>query len=180
MHLIQTETLHCMLLCIMDDQSHTLYYNMTALWRVERILWARRCANPFPFVCTHLKLSNHPHLLSLVQPFLLTLTACPLKHKHIESACALAPYVSLTDEEFRILSRRRRMRVLEQVAQLVRVEGGSRSPSLWGAVLHWSYPASDRRVIGLLLHWSVSGGGPLPRECVLRICAFFVRGWFVK
>jgi hypothetical protein len=149
---------------------------------------------------TALHAVEHPHVVRLllaapgfgalvgaqnkwqVSPLVSALTAFPFKAKHREAALLLAPAARLSDRDHHVLSARRRVPRLAQIAHEAAQAGGRAGLPAdalrWRPAWHWSFPASDRAAVNLLCAHARRGVAGLPPELWEGILGFVQRGWF--
>lgn len=110
--------------------------------------------------------------------FVTALTPMPWKPKHRRATELLAPHVRLTDHDFRVVTRLRR---LGRLISLVENKDTTKGPHTgrWTPARHWTFPSSDRCALALTLALARRGHGALPPELWMHVFQFIERGWFV-
>lgn len=100
-----------------------------------------------------------------------------------QSALKLAPFVTLTDHDFRILDGKylKGVKGIKRLKSLAALESGlRRDPNHWHPKIHWSFPTSDRATLRHIFELSKRAhGARLPPDLWLLVFSFVQRGWFV-
>ena len=109
-------------------------------------------------------------------PLIGALCVEPFKACLKQSAALLAPYVVLSDDDFRILTQHSGAKHLKRLMALCNAATPSRC---WAPSSHWSFPASDRFAMRHLFEMARRGFGPLPPELWCVVFSFVERGWFL-